>query len=104
MGSIVKSIGKAVKGGMKGLGRMVKKALPAVLLAGAVYLGVGAMGTGALGSTAAFTSGLQTMGSAVGNFFMPTAGASTASAAPYADKIIKDAAVRCFFSSANRIS
>ena len=93
MGSIVKSIGKAVKGGMKGLGRMVKKALPAVLLAGAVYLGIGAMGTGALGSTSAFTSGLQSMGSALGNFFMPTAGASTASAAaPYADAIVRGAA------------
>jgi len=92
MGSIVKSIGKAIKGGMKGLGRMVKKALPAILLAGAVYLGIGAMGAGALGSTSAFTSGLQTMGSAVGNFFMPTAGASTATAAPYADAIVRGAA------------
>jgi len=92
MGSIVKSIGKAIKGGIKGLGRMVKKALPAVLLAGSVYLGIGAMGTGALGSTAAFTSGLQSVGSTIGNFFMPTAGASMTSAAPYADAIVRGAA------------
>ena len=49
MGSIVKSIGKAIKGGVKGLGRSVKKMLPAALLAGSVYLGIGAMGTGTLG-------------------------------------------------------
>ena len=93
MGSIVKSIGKAIKGGVKGLGRSVKKMLPAALLAGSVYLGIGAMGTGTLGSVSAFTSGLQSMGSALGNFIMPTAGASTASAAaPYADAIVRGAA------------
>ena len=102
MGSIVKSIGKAIKGGVKGLGRSVKKMLPAALLAGSVYLGIGAMGTGTLGSVSAFTSGLQSMGSALGNFIMPTAGASTVSAAPYADKIIKDAAVSSASSGAQK--
>jgi len=102
MGSIVKSIGKAIKGGVKGLGRSVKKMLPAVLLAGSVYLGIGAMGTGTLGSVGAFTSGLQTMGTSIGNFFMPTAGASMTSAAPYADKIIKDAAVSASSSAAQK--
>lgn len=101
MGSIVKSIGKAIKGGVKGLGRIVKKMLPAVLLAGSVYLGIGAMGTGTLGSVGAFTTGLQSLGTSIGNFFMPTAGAAVSSA-PYADKIIKDAAVSAASSVAQK--
>jgi len=44
MGSIVKSIGRTIKKAVKKVGRFVKKNAPYILLAAAIWAGVGAYG------------------------------------------------------------
>ena len=86
MGGIVKSIGKAVKKIGGGLKKFVRKVLPKVVLAAAIWAGVAMLGAG--GMTGAFTSatgafdfgaanfmkGLSTIGTAAKGFFMPSMG------------------------------
>ncbi|MCH2263084.1 MAG: hypothetical protein MK386_07725, partial [Candidatus Thioglobus autotrophicus] len=56
MGSIVKSIGKTIKKVVKKVGRFVKKNAPYILLAAALWIGLGAYGLklGTTGSANAF--------------------------------------------------
>ena len=86
MGGIVKSIGRAVKKIGGGLKKFVRKVLPKVVLAAAIWAGVAMLGAG--GMTGAFTSatgafdfgaanfmkGLSTIGTAAKGFFMPSMG------------------------------
>ena len=86
MGGIVKSIGKAVKKVGRGIKKFVRKVLPKVVLAAAIWAGVAMLGAG--GMTGAFTSatgafdfgaanfmkGLSTIGTAAKGFFMPSMG------------------------------
>jgi len=86
MGGIVKSIGRAVKKIGTGLKKFVRKVLPKVVLAAAIWAGIAMLGAG--GMTGAFTSaagafdfgasnflrGLGTIGTATRNFFMPSMG------------------------------
>jgi len=86
MGGIVKSIGRAVKKIGTGLKKFVRKVLPKVVLAAAIWAGIAMLGAG--GMTGAFTSaagafdfgasnflrGLGTIGTATKNFFMPSMG------------------------------
>jgi hypothetical protein len=86
MGGIVKSIGRAVKKVGRGIKKFVRKVLPKVVLAAAIWAGVAMLGAG--GMTGAFTSatgafdfgaanfmkGLSTIGTAAKGFFMPSMG------------------------------
>ena len=89
MGGIVKSIGRAVKKIGGGLKKFVRKVLPKVVLAAAIWAGIAMLGAG--GMTGAFTSaagafdfgasnflrGLGTIGTAAKGFFMPSTGPET---------------------------
>jgi len=89
MGGIVKSIGRAVKKIGGGLKKFVRKVLPKVVLAAAIWAGIAMLGAG--GMTGAFTSaagafdfgasnflrGLGTIGTAAKGFFMPSMGPET---------------------------
>ena len=89
MGGIVKSIGRAVKKIGGGLKKFVRKVLPKVVLAAAIWAGIAMLGAG--GMTGAFSSaagafdfgasnflrGLGTIGTAAKGFFMPSMGPET---------------------------
>ena len=51
MGGIVKSIGKAIKKLGKGIGRFLKKYKTTIILAAAVWAGLGAFGASASGAS-----------------------------------------------------
>jgi hypothetical protein len=76
MGSIVKSIGKAIKG----IGKLIKKAAPYILMAVALYAGIAAYGAYAAGGTmAAASTAAAVPGAAAGApFLSATAAQSTA--------------------------
>jgi len=89
MSGLIKSIGRTVKKIGAGLKKFVRKVLPKVVLAAAIWAGIAMLGAG--GMTGAFTSasgafdfgasnfirGLGTIGSAAKNFFMPSMGPET---------------------------
>ena len=87
MGSIVKSIGKAISKIGKGLKKIIKKIGPVLLLAAAVYAGVAFMGAGGIAggigslSPANFMKGLTIIQSKVMGFISPSAGAAATTAA-----------------------
>jgi hypothetical protein len=72
MGSVVKSIGKAIKKVTSGIGRLVKKIGPALLLAAGLFMGTAAFGS-TLGTSAGgnmfswgnFTQGAGAIGSSI---------------------------------------
>ena len=70
MGGIVKSIGKAIKKLGKGIGRFLKKYKTTIILAAAVWAGLGAFGasasTGSIWSAASVKQGIS-------KIFMPAA-------------------------------
>jgi len=88
MGSIVKSIGKAISKIGKGLKKIIKKIGPVLLLAAAVYAGVAFMGAGGIAggigslSPANFMKGLTIIQSKVMGFISPSAGGAAAGVAP----------------------
>ena len=72
MGSVVKSIGKAIKKATKGIGKLFKKIGPVLLLAAGLYMGTAAFGS-TLGSAAGgnmfswgnFANGAKTIGTSM---------------------------------------
>jgi|TARA_R110002020_G_scaffold78124_1_gene196651 hypothetical protein len=87
MGSIVKSIGKAISKIGKGIKKMIKKIGPALLLAAAVYAGVAFMGAGGTAggigslSPSNFMNGLNVIKDKVMGFITPSAGGAVQAAA-----------------------
>ena len=87
MGSIVKSIGKAISKIGKGIKKMIKKIGPALLLAAAVYAGVAFMGAGGTAggigslSPSNFMNGLNVIKDKVMGFITPSAGGAAQAAA-----------------------
>ena len=81
MGSVVKSIGKAIKKVTSGIGRLVKKIGPALLLAAGLFMGTAAFGS-TLGTAAGgnmFSWGNFTQGAgAIGSSIFGGGGAATA--------------------------
>jgi len=86
MGSIVKSIGKAISKIGKGIKKMIKKIGPALLLAAAVYAGVAFMGAGGTAggigslSPSNFMNGLNVIKDKVMGFITPSAGGAAQAA------------------------
>ena len=86
MGSIVKSIGKAISKIGKGLKKVIKKIGPTLLLAAAVYVGVAFMGAGGIAggvgslSPANFMKGLTVIQDKVMGFISPSASGAAAGA------------------------
>lgn len=87
MGSIVKSIGKAISKIGKGLKKIIKKIGPKLLLAAAVYAGVAFMGAGGTAggigslSPSNFMNGLNVIKDKVMGFITPSAGGAVQAAA-----------------------
>jgi len=90
MGSIVKSIGKAISKIGKGLKKIIKKIGPTLLLAAAVYAGVAFMGAGGIAggmgslAPANFMKGLTMIQDKVMGFISPSAATTTAAGATQA--------------------
>ena len=87
MGSIVKSIGKAISKFAKGVKKVIKKIWPVILIAAAVYTGVAFYGStlaGASGATLGttnFMQGLGAIGKSVSGFFSPAGSAAAGTTA-----------------------